>query len=48
MQPYVCFKQVFRCRYNVPKNVSELSALQMSGEEAVVQCPLEDEALLEY
>lgn len=35
-------------RYNVPKNVSELSAQQMSGEEAVVLCALDDEALLEY
>ena len=35
-------------RYTVPKNISELSALQVSGEEAVVQCVLDDEALLEY
>lgn len=36
-------------RYNVPKNISELSALQLSGEEtATVQCVLDDEALLEY
>jgi hypothetical protein len=35
-------------RYNVPKNVSELSAQQMSGEESVAQCVLDDEALLEH